>query len=263
MKTSFLEKIEDLTVERVRQARSKISDSEIQLRARQARHPMDFLERLKSRASPRVIAEVKRHSPSLGAIAMDLNPIEVAREFVAAGAFALSVLTEPHYFAGSIEDLAVIRGEFPDFPILMKDFVVDPYQLYLARVAGADAILLIAALLGKRLGELIAQTQAVGLTPLVEVHTSQEFDEAVGCGAKLIGVNNRNLHTLEVDLTTSFSLVAKHQPDLTLIAESGLKTADEIHKLGKAGFDGFLIGSSLTQGKRPGASLREILRAAP
>ena len=150
MKSSFLEKIEVLTTLRVEEERRKVSDREIQLRAARARSRTNFLARLKSQTPLRVIAEIKRHSPSLGAIAMDLNPLEVARDYIDGGASALSVLTEPHHFAGSTQDLSRIRGEFPDFPILMKDFVVNDYQLFQARAVGADAVLLICALLGPR-----------------------------------------------------------------------------------------------------------------
>lgn len=204
-----------------------------------------------------IIAEFKRRSPSKGMIREGANPIEIARAYEAGGAAAMSVLTEEDYFAGSLGDLRQVKATV-DLPVLRKDFIVDEYQVYESAAAGADAILLIVAALDdeslarlRRLAEDELQMDA-----LVEVHTSDEMKRAAACGAKLIGVNNRDLRTFEVSLDTSVSLSREAPADALLISESGLKSPDDLQRLHDAGYRGFLIGETLMRAEDPTAALR-------
>jgi indole-3-glycerol phosphate synthase len=206
-----------------------------------------------------VIAEFKRRSPSKGMIREGANPIDIARAYQAGGAVAMSVLTEEDYFAGSLEDLRQVKATV-DLPVLRKDFIVDEYQVYESAAAGADALLLIVAALDdelllrlRRLAEDELQMDA-----LVEVHTSDEMRRAVACGAKLIGVNNRDLRTFEVSLETSLSLAREVPPDALLISESGLNNAADLKRLYDAGYRGFLIGETLMRADDPAAALRSF-----
>jgi len=206
-----------------------------------------------------VIAEFKRRSPSKGMIREGADPIEIARAYQAGGAVAMSVLTEEDYFAGSLEDLRQVKATV-DLPVLRKDFIVDEYQVYESAAAGADAILLIVGALDdelllrlRRLAEDELQMDA-----LVEVHTSEEMRRAAACGAKLIGVNNRDLRTFEVSLETSLSLAREAPSDALLISESGLKTSDDLQRLRDAGYRGFLIGETLMRADDPAAALRSF-----
>ena len=173
------------------------------------------------------------------------------------------MLTEESFFAGSPDYLRQVRKAHPEALLLMKDFVVDAYQLHEARVNGADAALLITALLGAdRLKELLHQTRALGLTALVEVHDAAELSIAGEAGADLIGINNRNLRTLEVSLTHSFELISKAPPGAQLISESGIETAEQLRSLAKVGYSGCLVGSSLMRTGQPGEALKQLLAAA-
>ncbi len=211
----------------------------------------------------KIIAEFKRASPSVGTIRADLSPADVARDYQHGGACAISVLTEEEHFAGSIADLTAVRSS-TDLPVLRKDFIVDAIQIYEAAVAGADAILLIVAALGDdSLGELreVAEDE-LGLDALVEVHTSDELRRAVNRGAKIIGVNNRDLQTFEVSLNTSERLIAEAPQNSIMISESGLHDPEQLRHLQALGFRGFLIGEGLMRAKNPGTTLRDLLARA-
>jgi len=211
----------------------------------------------------KIIAEFKRASPSVGTIRADLSPADVARDYQEGGACAISVLTEEEHFAGSIADLTAVRSS-TDLPVLRKDFIVDAIQVYEAAVAGADAILLIvAALDDDSLGELrkVAEDE-LGLDALVEVHTSDELRRAVNRGAKIIGVNNRDLQTFEVSLNTSERLIAQAPQNSIMISESGLHDPEQLRHLQALGFRGFLIGEGLMRAKNPGIALRDLLARA-
>ena len=206
-----------------------------------------------------IIAEFKRRSPSKGIIREGTNPIEIARAYQAGGAVAMSVLTEEDYFAGSLDDLRQVKSTV-DLPVLRKDFIIDEYQVYESVAAGADAILLIVAALDdellvrlRRLAEDELQMDA-----LVEVHTSEEMKRAAACGAKLIGVNNRDLRTFEVSLDTSLSLAREAPADAVLISESGLKSAADLQRLSEVGYRGFLIGETLMRAENPEQALRNF-----
>jgi indole-3-glycerol phosphate synthase len=210
----------------------------------------------------KIIAEYKRRSPSKGTIREDLQPAEAASLYQNGGACAISVLTEKHFFGGSIDDLLEVRATTA-LPVLRKDFIIHPVQLFEAAEAGADAILLIAAALDDEpLGKLrsIAE-EALGLDALVEVHTKEEMERAANCGARLIGINNRDLTTFEVSLSTSEALVRCAPENALLISESGLSTGDELSRLRTLGFDGFLIGGSLMQSDNPGDALQKLIES--
>lgn len=226
-----------------------------------ARQPFDFAEAFQGEGL-NVIAEVKFASPSEGDIAPDLEPLGVAKGYLENGAVALSVLTEPDFFKGSPDYLAHIRSHYKDAHLLMKDFVVDPYQLAKAWVYGADAVLLIVALLGKDTGKFLAKAQEDGLSCLVEVHDEKEMKTALDAGATLIGVNNRNLKTMEVSLSTSEHLAKLAPKSITLISESGIKTNDNLKALRAMGYSGFLVGTALMKTQKPGEALSKLLRGA-
>ena len=206
-----------------------------------------------------IIAEFKRRSPSKGMIREGANPVEVARAYQAGGAAAMSVLTEEDYFAGSLDDLREVKSAV-ELPVLRKDFIVDEYQVYESAVAGADAILLIvAALEDESLFRLrMVAEDELGMDALVEVHTSDEMRRAAACGARLIGVNNRDLRTFAVSLETSISLAREAPSEALLISESGLKHAADLQRLYEAGYRGFLIGETLMRADDPAVALRSF-----
>lgn len=228
-------------------------------------HPPMPLAAALSHPGPRVIAEVKFVSPSEGVLRPGASPVEAAKiasSYAAAGAAALSVLTEPEFFGGDPSFLAGARDSCPETPLLMKDFVVDEYQFELARSIGADAVLLIAALLGPRLPGLLAAARALGLSVLVEVHDEHEAEAALAAGASVIGVNSRDLKTLKVDLAVARRLAPLVcRPGVVAVAESGLRCRADLDSLMPLGYRGFLIGSSLMKRPEPGAALREFLGA--
>ena len=205
-----------------------------------------------------VIAECKRRSPVRGILQKDYDPAALARVYARAGAAAISVLTEPSFFDGSVEHLKSVRDAV-DLPILRKEFVVTEYQLIEARAAGADAALLIvAALEDNMLASLLAAVEALGLAAFVEVHDEVELERAVGAGAGIIGVNNRNLRTLEVSLETTARLIERMPGDVIAIAESGLRTHRDLVRLRDAGYHGFLIGEVLVTDSAPGRALEAL-----
>jgi indole-3-glycerol phosphate synthase len=207
-----------------------------------------------------IIAEYKRRSPSKGIIRADVEIETMVQDYQLGGAAAISVLTEEHYFSGSLADLRKVR-EVVDLPVLRKDFLVDEYQVYEAAAAGADAVLLIAAALDdQELGDLhqLAEHE-LGLDALVEVHDGSEMERAERCGATLIGVNNRNLHTFEVTLQTSLKLSTIAPPAATLISESGLNSAEDLAMLSEVGYRGFLIGEALMRADDPATVLQGLM----
>jgi indole-3-glycerol phosphate synthase len=218
-----------------------------------------FLEAVRRIDRINVIAECKRRSPSRGVLRAEYDPVAIAAGYAAAGAAAISVLTEPTFFDGSLEHLAAVR-EAVDIPVLRKDFVVSEYQVVEARAAGASAVLLIvAALPPKALAELVARAHAWGLDAVVEVHALDELAPAVDAGARVIGVNNRNLRTLEVDVHASEALIDRIPKDVAAISESGLRSPADLTRLRALGYRGFLIGERFMAAEDPGAALRELL----
>jgi indole-3-glycerol phosphate synthase len=205
-----------------------------------------------------IIAEFKRHSPSAGDIQSGADPLDVAHLYEAGGAAAMSVLTEPEHFKGSLDDLRRVASAVR-LPLLRKDFMVDRHQVYEAALAGAEAVLVIVAGLSDADAlKLLDAAHLVHLDALVEVHTTEELRRAVAIGATLIGVNNRNLKTLKVNLETSLQLAELAPADATLVAESGLRTRADIERLQSAGYKAFLIGETLMRAGDPLATLREL-----
>ena len=206
-----------------------------------------------------IIAEVKKASPSKGVIRADFDPVRIARSYAANGAVAISVLTEQRYFQGDLEHLAAVR-EAVGVPLLRKDFLFDPYQLYQARAFGADAVLLIVAVLDDALlRDLLQLAGALRLSALVEVHDRVELERALDSGVHLLGINNRDLHTFRTDLATTEELARCVPADTLVIAESGIETVADIERLEHVGVRAFLIGETLMRAADPGVKLAELL----
>ena len=203
-----------------------------------------------------VIAEVKRRSPSAGDLAVALDPSEQARRYAAGGAAAVSVLTEPHYFGGSLEDLATVRRA-TDLPVLRKDFMLNEAQIWESRAAGADAVLLIAAVLdGRRLPVMLEASAAASMTALVEVHDEAEAERAVAAGASVVGVNNRDLGSFVTDLAVAERLSGRLANVAVRVAESGVKTVADAARMAAAGYDAVLVGEALVRSEDPARLIR-------
>ena len=202
----------------------------------------------------RIVAEVKRASPSLGRIRDDFDPVAIAAGYASAGAAAISVLTEPRFFDGSLDYLAAIR-ERVDIPLLRKDFLFEPYQVYEARAAGADAFLLIAAILRTEvIRELVALGREMDMTALVEVHTAEQLERALAADATVIGINNRDLDTFVTTLETGLALLGSVPSGRTVVIESGLKTTADLARFEAAGVRAFLIGETFMRAADPGGA---------
>jgi indole-3-glycerol phosphate synthase len=237
--------------------RERVSLDAIKAAALRAPQPRDFVAALRGH-KPAIIAEVKRASPSKGDILPGLDPAAVAHDYQAAGAAAISVLTDRH-FKGSLADLSAVRAAV-DLPLLRKDFIFDPYQLYEARAAGADCVLLIAAMLQPdQLHGLAALARELGLAALVEVHNREEFSRAGELGAELIGINNRDLHTFRTDLTTTSELLRGYRGAALIVSESGLERPEHIQQLYAGGARAFLIGESLLRSGTPRLALAALV----
>lgn len=218
-----------------------------------------FEAALAARNGVAVIAECKRRSPSRGVLRPEYDPVAIARSYAAAGAAAISILTEPTFFDGSLEHLAAVRGAVT-LPLLRKDFVISEYQLCEARAAGADAVLLIVgALRPVEVHVLHEQAAALGLDVLVEVHDATELAIAIDAGARIVGVNNRNLRTLQVDVRVSEELIAGMPPHVIAVSESGLRAAADLMRLRACGYRAFLIGEGFMTADDPGTELEELL----
>lgn len=242
----------------VRRAATPTAEVERRARARAPR-PDAFRQALSRPGTVNVIAECKRRSPSRGVLRREYDPVAVARSYERAGASAISVLTEPTFFDGALEHLEAVRAAV-SIPILRKDFIVDEYQILEARACGADAVLLIvAALDDATLAQLVSSAARVELAALVEVHDRGELDRALGAGATIIGVNNRNLRSLEVDLATARALAERMPRDVIPVAESGIRTRDDLRELASAGYQAFLVGERLMTAPDPGAALGELI----
>jgi indole-3-glycerol phosphate synthase len=219
--------------------------------------PRDFVSAL-TRNGINIIAELKKASPSKGLLREEYAPAVLASGLESAGAAALSVLTEEDFFHGSLSDLKE-ASRVTKIPILRKDFIIDPWQVWEARAAGADSFLLIAAILSdSTLGELLVLGRSLKMEPLVEVHEGAELDRVITARAKIIGVNNRDLRDFQVHIETSLSLIEMIPEDCIAVSESGLRTHEDIERLRRAGFDAFLIGEHLMKEADPGSALRAL-----
>jgi indole-3-glycerol phosphate synthase len=221
----------------------------------------DFGLALKPRAPRRVglIAEVKKASPSQGVLRADLDPASQSRAYASAGATAISVLTDERYFRGSLDDLVAVRSVV-DVPVLRKEFVVEEYQLWESRAAGADAVLLIVAALDQEaLADLLQAAKGIGLGTLVEVHTAAELERAIEVGAPVIGVNNRDLQTLQTSLEPSLRLLPLVPPGCVAVSESGISSATDVERVVAAGAQAILVGETLVRADDVPAKVRELL----
>lgn len=237
-----------------------VSLDDLKARAAKAPAPRDALAALRA-PGVGVVAEVKRSSPSKGALAAIADPAALARDYESGGAKIISVLTERRRFGGSLDDLAAVRATV-DIPILRKDFIVTSYQLWEARAYGADvALLIVAALEQDALVSLVERAESIGLLPLVEVHTEEEVDRAVDAGAKVIGVNARDLRTLKVDRETFARIAPRVPAGVVKIAESGVRGPHDLLAYASSGADAVLVGESLVIGRDPRSAVADLVAA--
>jgi indole-3-glycerol phosphate synthase len=262
MSVSTLGRIVARTRERVEEKRRAVPLDRVLAVAPTPGAPRNFGASISRPGSVNVIAEFKRRSPSRGVIREDLHPVHVAQAYEVAGAAALSVLTEEQFFGGSLDDLQQAR-QSTLLPTLRKDFLVDPYQVWESWMAGTDAVLLIVAVLSEReLKGLFAAALEAQLEVLVEVHDASELATALELGPVMLGVNCRDLRTLEVSLDTAIALARLIPDDVVAVAESGIKSGADIRRLRDAGYDAFLIGERLMEAPEPGAALEQLLADA-
>lgn len=255
----FLERIIELKKEGIQKRKGLSEQREMEEMIPFLPPPRDLLESIAQHPSLAVIAEIKRASPSLGMIKEEVDIVQLAKEYEKGGAIAISVLTEEDFFKGHLSYLRSIK-ERVSIPVLQKDFILDPFQIYEGRVAGADALLLIAAILDqKQLKDFVEIIKGLHMVPLVEIHNEEELEKVSGLDLPLLGINNRDLRTFEVDLRTSLRLREKIPSTIKVISESGIKSSEEVKLLKWAGLDGILIGEVLMRSPDPASKIRELI----
>ena len=258
---SILERILHAKAAEIEAAKAMLPQAALERRARAAPNARDFLKGMKGKIStgqPAVIAEIKRASPSKGLLREDFDPAAIASSYEAGGAACLSVLTDHEFFQGAAEHLHTAR-EACALPVLRKDFIIDPYQVYEARAIGADCILLIvAALQVERMRELEALAHELGMSVLVEVHGAAELDAALMLRTPLLGVNNRDLRSFETRLETTLELLARIPKGRIVVTESGIATRADVQRMRAQGVHCFLVGEALMRAPDPGAALRQL-----
>jgi indole-3-glycerol phosphate synthase len=244
----------------VQRQQTEVPLAEMQARAAAAQPALDFIAALQGAPrKPALIAEVKHASPSRGILMADFDPLHLAGLYQANGAAAVSVLTDERYFRGSLKHLAQIAASPVRLPLLRKDFLFDPYQVYEARAAGASAVLLIAAMLEPELlGRLQALARQLGMAALIEVHSLEELRSVLPHQPALVGVNNRNLHDFSVSLETSLALQPHIPAHVTMVAESGIHTPQDVNRLAQAGVDAILVGEALVTAPDISAAVRSL-----
>lgn len=260
---NFLETIIERKRASVENAKAILSPTELMSRVSGMAPKNDFRKNLsRGKGEPvRVIAEIKRASPSKGTIAAEIDPARIAKDYEAGGAAAISILTEDSYFEGSIGDFRVVREEVPRLPLLRKDFIVDEYQIYESLLIGADAILLIvAALSDDELKKFVHLSKECGLSALVEVHEGRELDSALSAGAEVIGVNNRNLVNFEVSPEVSVKLAERIPPGTVSVSESGVSDTAALRAAGDLGYSAVLIGEHFMRAADRAAEVRKFAR---
>jgi indole-3-glycerol phosphate synthase len=255
---SFLDDLLASTRARVLETKKKLSEEALEQRVASSPPPKGFAHALLGEGLS-VIAEIKRASPLKGALNLDLDAAPLARAYAEGGATAISVLTEPERFKGSIEDMQAAKGA--GLPVLRKDFILEPFQVLESRASGADAVLLIVRALGDDLAALTSSCSALGMDALVEVHDENELERALEAGATQIGVNHRDLATFEVDPDRTRKLAPLVPDGVTLVALSGVSRREEMVELSDAGADAVLVGETLVTAADPVAKLRELLGA--
>ncbi len=257
---SVLDAIVAAAYRRLEAARERVSLADLERRLPDRTRAF---EQSLSQPAMRVIAECKRRSPSRGVLRRDYDPVAIAQQYAAAGAAAVSVLTEPGFFDGDLEHLAAVHEALPDLPLLRKDFVVDEYQIAEAAVAGASAVLLIVAALEQAtLTRLLSYAEQIGIDVLTEVHDEDEASRAIDAGARIVGVNNRNLKTLAVSIETAFRVAPLIASAQVRVAESGLRSGSDLASLSAAGYQAFLIGERFMTEAEPGAGLARVIADA-
>ena len=255
----FIEKIVEIKKEEIQRRKTRSRQKEMEEIIPSLPLPRDFIEAISRHASMALIAEIKHASPSLGVINEDVDILQFAKEYERGGASAISVLTEANFFKGDLSYLHLIK-EKTSLPVLQKDFILDPFQIYEGRVSGADAVLLIASLLDrKQLEEFVDLTQKLHMVPLVEIHNRDDLEKTSSLNLPLIGVNNRDLRTFEVDSRTTLRLKREIPPTTGVISESGIKSSKEVKILREAGVNGILVGEVLMRSPDPASKIRELL----
>ena len=255
----FLEKVGAIQREEVDRRKASVSLEEMKERVSGLPSPRNLLESISKNGPMALIAEIKQASPSAGVIQERADIRRIAGAYQATGACAISVLTEAHFFHGELSHLRQVK-DVVSVPVLQKDFIIDPFQIYEGRVAGADAVLLIAAMLSPdQLREFTELARGLGLVPLVEVHDEEDLKKISGLDFPLIGINNRNLKTLMVDLETTFRLFGRIRPGTVVVSESGIKNRQDVNRLQEAGVRGILVGEVLMRAPDPDAKIRELL----
>jgi indole-3-glycerol phosphate synthase len=246
--------------EQLPKLKREVPEADLRALSAVAPPPYDFYRAL-SQSGVTLIAECKKASPSKGVLLAQYDPVALAQNYEDAGAGAISVLTDDRHFQGSLSHLRDVR-ESVKIPILRKDFIFDPYQVYESRAAGADALLLLAAVLeGGELRNLLALTKDLGIEALVEVHTELELAQVLPLGPRVVGINNRNLQTFQVDFENTARLRAKIPQEIVVVAESGIQSPSDVRNLAAIGVDAILVGESLVKNKDPLAKARELVLA--
>jgi indole-3-glycerol phosphate synthase len=258
---SVLERILEVKRAEVAAAKQLLPQASVESHARGAAPPRDFAGALRAKLAekkPAVIAEIKRASPSRGVLRVDFDPAAIARSYEAGGATCMSVLTDAQFFQGAPEHLGAARAATA-LPVLRKDFVVEPYQVFESRALGADCILLIAACLGKdAMAELESIAQGLGMAVLVEVHDAAELDAALALATPLLGINNRNLATFETRLETTLDLLPRVPRERIVITESGILARQDVAHMRSRGVNAFLVGEAFMRAQDPGSALKEL-----
>jgi indole-3-glycerol phosphate synthase len=258
---TVLDRILDKKQDEIQRLKAETDINELKREAEQTPKAKDFIAALRDCPHTSVIAEIKKASPSLGPIRPDLDVAALAKDYRDGGAAAMSVLTDEPFFGGCLDDLKT-ASQAAGIPVLRKDFIVDPIQIFQARAAGADAVLLIVAALETDLLKDLYQTVLdLGMTPLVEVHSKDELDIALTLEPRLLGINNRDLKTLSVSLDTCLKLRPMAPLDTLVVGESGVKTVEDMDRLIAGGMNAFLIGTSLMKADDPKTALRNLCRA--
>ena len=259
MRGMFLDKIVAEKLDELEQRQKMVPLSELSTTIREKPSPLDLAAALAG-DSLRLIAEVKRVSPSAGILCPNLDPVKLATTYAQCGAAAISVLTESRYFGGSQEDLEAIRRQLPKIPLLRKDFILKPYQIFESCAWGADAVLLIVAILDDtELEELLSLSHDLGMQCLVEVHNQNELKRALACDAQIIGINNRDLDIMAVDLNVTKKLRPLIPPGRIVVSESGIKGRGDVQKLREWGVDAVLVGEALVTADDVAAKIKELL----
>ena len=255
----YLEKIVETKKKEIQGRKTRSRQREMEEMSSSLPPPRDFFGAISRHAPMALIAEIKRASPSLGVINEDVDIIQVSREYEKGGASAISVLTEPHFFKGELAYLNVIK-ETTSLPVLQKDFILDSFQIYEGRVSGADAILFIAALLDReQLKDCVGLARSLHMIPLVEVHNEDDLEKISVLDLPLMGINNRDLRTFEVDLETTIRLRKEIPSSVKVISESGIKSCQDVRLLREAGVSGILVGETLMRSAAPALKIKELL----